>query len=185
MAGLPHFTNSKASTGNYEPFYQNLFEVTILPPTTIAGGELILEHVRKIGGLTNEKMEALYEQKYKFATRSYAKSAPDSTTVDLAIDFSLNLNEANELYVYKTLRDWNRLIYNPLTGEQGLKKDYVGTIVVSNYNRAGDIFWQRTFYGCFPFGSELAAAAELNYDTAEGAELSMTWRADWWSEDMV
>ena len=103
----------------------------------------------------------------------------------MAIGFSLNLNDANELYVYKTLRDWNRIIYNNLTGEQGLKKDYVGTIVVSNYNRAGDIFWQRTFYGCFPTGSEMAAAAELNYDTAEPAELEMTWRADWWSEDMV
>jgi hypothetical protein len=185
MAGLPHFTNSKAATKYFEPFYQNLFEVSILPPSTIAGGEILLEHVRKIGGLTNEKMEAVVEQKYKFATRSYAKSAPDSTTVDLAIGFSLNLNDANELYVYKTLRDWNRLIYNPLTGEQGLKKDYVGTIVVSNYNRAGDIFWQRTFYGCFPTGSEMAAAAELNYDTAEPAELEMTWRADYWTEDMV
>ena len=185
MAGLPHFTNSIASTKYYEPFYANLFEVSILPPSTIAGGEMLLEHVKKIGGLTNEKMEGIVEQKYKFATRSFAKSMPDSTVVDLAIGFTLNLNDANELYIYKTLRDWNRLIWNPLTGEQGLKKDYVGTIVVSNYNRAGDIFWQRTFYGCFPTGAELAAAAELAYESAEPATLSMVWRSDWWSEDMV
>ena len=185
MAGLPHFTNSKASVGYFEPFYANLFEVSIIPPDTIAGGEMLLEHVSKIGGLTNEKMEGVAEQKYKFATRSFAKSMPDSTTVDLAVDFTLNLNDANELYIYKTLRDWSRLIWNPLTGEQGLKKDYVGTIVVSNYNRAGDIFWQRTFYGCFPTGAELAAAAELAYESAEPATLSMVWRSDWWSEDMV
>jgi hypothetical protein len=185
MAGLPHFNNSVASTKYYEPFYTNLFEVSIIPPSTIAGSEMLLEHVSKIGGLNNEKMEAVTEQKYKFATRSFAKSMPDSTTVDLAIDFSLNLNDANELYIYKTLRDWSRLIWNPLTGEQGLKSQYVGTIVVSNYNRAGDIFWQRTFNGCFPFGAELAAGAELAYETGDPATLSMTWRADWWSEDMV
>ena len=45
MPGLPHFTNSKAATKYYEPFYQNLFEVSILPPPTIAGGEILLEHV--------------------------------------------------------------------------------------------------------------------------------------------
>jgi hypothetical protein len=185
MPGLPHFTNSLAATKYYEPFYQNLFEVSILPPPTVAGGEILLEHVRKIGGLTEQKMEATVEQKYKFAQRSYAKSAPDSTIVDLALGFSLNLNDANENYIYKTLRDWTRAIYNPLTGEQGLKKDYVGTIVVSNYNRAGDIFWQRTFYSCFPHGSEIGMAAELNYDTAEPAELEMTFRSDWFSEDMV
>lgn len=185
MAGLPHFTNSKAATKYYEPFYQNLFEVSILPPSTISGGEILLEHVRSIGGLATEKMQGVVEQKYKFATRSYASSQPESTTVDLAINFSLNLNEANELYVYKTLRDWNRLMYNSLTGEQGLKKDYVGTIVVSNYNRAGDIFWQRTFYGCFPTGDNLTPADELSYDSADPTELSMTWRSDYWTEDMV
>ena len=79
MPGLPHFTNSLAATKYYEPFYQNLFEVSILPPPTVAGGEILLEHVRKIGGLTEQKMEATVEQKYKFAQRSYAKSAPDST----------------------------------------------------------------------------------------------------------
>ena len=58
MPGLPHFTNSLAATKYYEPFYQNLFEVSILPPPTVAGGEILLEHVRKIGGLTEQKMEA-------------------------------------------------------------------------------------------------------------------------------
>ena len=69
MPGLPHFTNSLAATKYYEPFYQNLFEVSILPPATIAGGEILLEQVKKIGGLTEQKMEATVEQKYKFAQR--------------------------------------------------------------------------------------------------------------------
>ena len=184
MAGLSHFLNSKAATKYYEPMYQNLFEVTILPPASISGGELLIEHVNKIGGLMQDKGSEVVEQKYKWATRSYASGVPTGTTVDLTVDFSVNLNDANELYVYKTLRDWFRLIYNPLTGEQGLKKDYVGTLVVTNYNRAGDIFWQRTFHDCFPTGD----IGELASDYSGGEKVDMPdikFRSDWWEENIV
>jgi hypothetical protein len=184
MAGLPHFLNSRASTKYYEPMYQNLFEVTVLPPATVSGGEILIEHVNKIAGLMQDKGSAIVEQKYKYATRSYADGVPTGTTVDLAVDFSLNLNDANELYVYKTIRDWWRLVWNPLTGEQGLKKDYVGTIIVTNYNRKGDIFWQRTFHDCMPSGDipELA----LGYDAGAPIEFAgLTWRCDWWEENIV
>lgn len=184
MAGLSHFLNSKAATKYYEPMYQNLFEVTILPPASVAGGELLIEHVTKIGGLTQDKGTEVIEQKYKFATRSYASGVPSSTTVDLSLGFTINLNDANELYVYKTLRDWARIIYNPLTGEQGLKKDYVGTIVVTNFNRKGDIFWQRTFHDAILKGDipELA----LDYGGGEALALDgITFRCDWWEENIV
>ena len=183
MAGLPHYNNSQASTNKYEPFYGSLFEVNIIPPPSISGGQILLEHVNSIGGLVSEPGQVAVEQKYKQATRSYASTTPDTTTVDLTVDFSLNLNDGNELYVYKTLRDWKRLGWNPLTGEQGLKKDYVGTLVVTNYNRAGDIFWERTFYEAFITGGlpELA----LGYETGDPLTLSVAWRADWWSDNMV
>ena len=51
MAGLPHYRNSKAAVNKYEPVYTNLFEVTILPPPGVSGGDILLEHVRSIGGL--------------------------------------------------------------------------------------------------------------------------------------
>ena len=107
----------------------------------------------------------------------------ETTTVDLAINFSLNLNEGNELYVYKKLRDWKRLIWNPLTGEQSLKKDYVGQIVVTNYNRAGDIFWIRTFHECW-IKTGLGEFA-MDYAATDALALDVTFRADWWSESMV
>ena len=40
MPGLPHYLNSKASSKWYEPYYNNLFEVSILPPTTVSGGSI-------------------------------------------------------------------------------------------------------------------------------------------------
>lgn len=183
MAGLPHFLNSKAATKWYEPFYQNLFEVTILPPATVTGGSILIEHVNKISGLLQDKGTDTIEQKYKFATRSYASGVPTATTNDLTVSFSLNLNDANELYVYKTIRDWFRLVYNPLTGEQGLKKDYIGTMIVTNFNRKGDIFWQRTFHDCIPKGD----LPELGLDYAGGDKVDMDvqFRSDWWEENIV
>lgn len=183
MAGLPHYTNSQAGSKRYEPVYPNLFEVNLLPPATVSGGAILLEHVNSISGLDNEKGQAAVEQKYKQATRSYADTNPEATTVDLTIQFSLNLNDGNELYAYKTLRDWKRLIYNPLTGEMGLKKDYVGTIIVTNFNRAGDIFWQRTFYEAFITGP--IPAIDLDITNGEPAVIDVAFRSDWWSEDMV
>jgi hypothetical protein len=183
MAGLPHYNNAEASSKKYEPFMGSLFEVNIIPPPSIGAGSFLLEHVNTISGLVTDPGQGVIEQKYKQATRSYADSQPESTVVDLSINFSMNLNEGNELYVYKKLRDWKRLIWNPLTGEQSLKKDYVGQIVVTNYNRAGDIFWIRTFHECF-----IAAGLEelaLDYSAAEAMPINATFRSDWWSESMV
>lgn len=183
MPGLPHYLNSKASTKYFEPYYTNLFEVNILPPPTVTGGSILLEHVNKISGLQQDRGSAPIEQKYKFATRTYASGVPTQTYTDLAIEFSLNLNDANELYVYKTLRNWWRLVYNPLTGEQGLKKDYVGTVVVTNFNRKGDIFWQRTFHSCTPTEDMPELAAD--YSSGDPVNMEVKWRSDWWEENIV
>jgi hypothetical protein len=85
--------------------------------------------------------------------------------------------------VYKTLRNWSRIIFNPLTGEQGLKKDYIGTIIVTNYNRKGDIFWQRTFHDCFPTG-DLPEFA-LDYQSSDALAMEVKFNSDWWEENIV
>ena len=183
MPGLPHYQNSKASSKWYEPFYQNLFEVTVIPPATVSGGSILLEHVNKISGLTQDRGSEAVQQAYKFAKRSYASGVIADTTNDLKIEFSLNLSDSNELYVYKTLRDWQRLVFNPLTGEQGLKKDYIGTIIVTNYNRKGDIFWQRTFHDCFITGD--LPEFGLDYGAGEVLALEVGFKSDWWEENIV
>tara|TARA_R100000908_G_scaffold64262_1_gene47524 strand:+ start:1038 stop:1592 length:555 start_codon:yes stop_codon:yes gene_type:complete len=180
---LPHFTQARASTQRYEPIQPNLFEVTVFTPNGDDTG-LILEHVRTIGGLNNlnPAVEAV-GQKYKFADRSYA-GMPSQTFVDLTMNFTLNLNDANENYIYNTFRNWYKLIYDPLTGEMTLKKDYVGSMIIVQYNRAGDIFRKVTIKDCFPTGQP-AWVDELNYETQDPAELSMTYRCDHWVDENV
>jgi len=179
---LPHYNQDQTSRKgrNFEPIQANLFEVTILPPAGVADAPLLLQHINKISGLELYKEIAAVEQKYKWATRSFA-GMPDGTAIDVSIDFSLNLNEANQAYVYKALRQWYNLRYDPNTGTMGLKKDYVGTIVIVQFNRAGDIYRTVTLEDC-QITSGLPLTAELSYETKDAASMEVVWRCDAWKE---
>ena len=180
---LPHFNKAKASKNLYEPVHQNLFEVTFLPPNGVSGADLLLEHVNTVGGLdgVNPAVEAI-GQKYKFSDRSYA-GMPGQTFIDVAINFSLNLNEANQMYIYKTLRDWYKKIYDPATGAMGLKKDYVGTLIIVMYDRQGNIHRKLTFLDCFPTGNP-ATMDGLDYSAADPIAMDMTWKSNNWIEEI-
>ncbi len=180
---LPHYTQSRASSQRYEPIQPNLFEVTVFSPLGDDTG-LLLEQVKTIGGLNNlnPAVDAI-GQKYKFADRSFA-SMPGQTFMDLTVNFSLNLNEANENYIYNTFRNWYKIIYDPLTGEMGLKKDYVGSMIIVQYNRAGDIFRKITCKDVFPTGQP-DFVDELSYETPDAVDLTMTYRCDHWVEENV
>lgn len=92
---LPHYSQDQTSRKgrNFEPVQQSLFEVTILPPAGVQGANLLLQQVNTISGITINKEIGTQEQKFKFVTRSFA-SQPDTTALDVAVNFSLNLNEA-------------------------------------------------------------------------------------------
>lgn len=181
---LPHYREDQTSKKNkhFEPVQSNLFEVSILPPDGVSGADLLLQHVNSISGLETLYREvSAVEQKYKFATRSYA-GMPDGTAHDITVNFSLNLNDSNQAYVYKTLREWYRKQYNPETGEMGLKKDYVGTLVIVQFNRAGDIYRKITLEDCFII-SALGFTGELSYEDATPAALEVQWRCDTFAEE--
>lgn len=182
---LPHYSQDQTSKKgrNFEPVQQSLFEVTILPPAGVQGANLLLQQVNSIGGLTINKEIGTQEQKFKFVTRSFA-SQPDSTALDITINFSLNLNEANQAYTYKTFRDWYRLIYNPETGEMGLKRDYVGTIIVTQFNRAGDIFRTVTLEDAF-ISSGLPFLEGGDYSDAAPQAMEIGFRVDNWKEELA
>ena len=175
---LPHYSQDQTSKAGrqFEPVQGNLFEVTILPPAGVSDAPLLLQHVNTIGGLELYKDAGTVEQKYKFSKRSYA-GMPDDTSLTVAINFSLNLNDANQAYLYKTMRQWYNLAYNPQTGEMGLKKDYTGTIVIVQFNRAGDIYRTITLEDCW-INSGLPFTNDLSYESPEAAALEVTWKCD-------
>ena len=187
MAGLPHYTNSQAAINLYEPVYLNQFEVIINPPAGVINpngqaGELILsQQIKSLSGLKVDIQPAApAEQFYKFATRRYAGGEPSTTDMDITMEFEVNLDDNNSMTVYKMLRQWSDLIYNPLTGAMGLKRDYVGSMVVSIFNKTGDVFRRIRIPVCFI--SSPITSMELSYDQAILYTISVNWKCDYWED---
>jgi hypothetical protein len=158
MAGLPHYTNSKASLNKFEPVYLNQFQVFITCPSVIpvpiglaGNGAILNEHVTSVNGIAVDKNPSELSQSFKFAKRYYSGAKPDRTTIDLGINFNVNLDENNSAYVYKILRQWSDLVYNPLTGAMGLKRDYAtGTIVINLFQKDGTVHKRMVFKDVWP-----------------------------------
>ena len=185
MAGLPHYRNSKASMETFEPVYLSQFEITIQPPAGVTDWALVMESVLKVSGVDVNKLPAVVEQKYKNATRSFAGGAAESTTCDVVIDFEVNLNDASSMYVYKALRKWCDLIYDPLTGRMGLKTAYTGGPMIINYfNKNGDIFRQIKFPVCFPTTPIPALESDFTSNDIYKIE-GFTLRCDYWEETIL
>ena len=183
MAGLPHYQNSLFGINKYEPVYLNQFEVLITPPGPVLGGQILVQQVTSLTGLEVDKTPAPIQQRYKFAVRNYAGAKPEQTIFDLSLSFTVNLNDANSMYVFKTLRQWTDLIYNPLTGAMGVKTDYTGTIVISIFNKQGDVFRRITCKDCFP--TTPLTVMELDYQAIDIYNVTMTWAVDYWDDQFL
>ena len=183
MAGLPHYQNSLFGINNYEPVYLNQFEVLVTPPALVWAGRSLVQQVTNLSGLEVDKTPAPIQQRYKFAVRNYSGAKPERTVFDLSLSFTVNLNDANSMYVFKTLRQWTDLIYNPLTGAMGVKRDYVGTMVISVFNKQGDVFRRITCKDCFP--TSPLSVMELDYQATDIYNVNMTWAVDYWDDQFL
>lgn len=155
--GLPHFKNSQAARNNWEPVFNAYFTVSLTPPAGIDNSQwdLVLENVKKIDGIDTSKFfPGAKDQKFKGASRSFVGGKVPTQTFDISLSFEVNLNDSNEMYVFNALRQWCDLVYNPMTGKMGLKKDYVGgPLIISQYNANGDVFRQITFQTVMPMSA--------------------------------
>lgn len=190
MAGLPHFSSSKASVNKFEPVFLNQFEVTISPPAGVisvqgnpGSGNILLEQVTNISGLQVDQSAGEITQQYKFAKRYYSGAAPQRTGLDVSISFEVNLDDNNSMYVFKTLRQWSDLIYNPITGAMGLKKDYTGNILINVFNKQGDIFRKINLRDCFLMTPITEMA--LNYTQTSIYKIDVQWAVDYFEDIFI
>lgn len=187
---LPHYRNSTVSMNKYEPLHPNLYKVVLNLPKKLQevhGSflEIMHEHINTIGGLqaVNPALDVV-EQKYQWATRSFA-GMPSTTAIDITMEFSLNLNDANQAYTYKILRDWYRLAYDPDTGYAGLKKDYVADVIeILQHNRTGEVYRRIKLYDVF-LTTAPEAMDSLDYSSADPFVASCTFRCDYYEEELA
>lgn len=184
----------------YEPVYENLFTVTIQLPRAVSellgsdeDEKLLLEGVRKVEGLDTQKVPNTVEQKYKFASRRFAASGPTETTLDLNLDFEINVRHQivdgaatqPSMYTLRILRMWDDLIYDPLTGTQGLKIEYVAPeMEVILHDKKGNPFWLWKCYHVFP--NKKFNPPTISYDSKEIYKVTGYGLAcDYWDEAML
>jgi len=189
MAGLPHFTNSKAAVNLYEPVFLNQFEVIIQPPPAVSnplgniGKTLLVENILSVSGLAVDKNPGIMEQRYKFSRRRYAAAALDDTGIKVAVEFETNLDDNNSNYVFNTLRQWSDLVYNPLTGAMGIKSVYANQtyMLISMFNKQGDVYRRIKLLNCFPV--EPIKPLDLDYTNGNQAyKIRMSFRADFFED---
>ena len=186
---LPHITNSEAGRNLYDPYHNCLFEVYFTLPKAIKDefGQdeaLLTEHVLKVSGLENlDKGPDVTTQKYQGTTRTYLKPKIDDTSAEIKVEFSLNLRNGTDNYIYKVFKAWKNLNYDLETGTIVLKKDYVADwmrIVIAN--RAGAIIKDVVFKDVMLKGN-IEGMGELDYENGEAVgPLGVTFASDWWKE---
>jgi hypothetical protein len=188
--GLSHFRNSRASQEMFEPVYLNMFTIQFQLPASIGvseeGSNLLLENVQKIGGLVSHKYPGTpMVQYYKWAARRFVGAKPDTTTMDLTIDFEVNIDHTPSVYIVKTLRKWCDLAYDPLTGRTGLKADYVAPwMLITMYDRGARPFWQWKCYDVFPMTP--MPEVPMDYQSTDNYKITgFTIAVDYWDETIV
>lgn len=173
---LPMTLNSRAGRDMEEVVSPMLYEVTFITPEGVLGSELLSEHVISVAGIQPIKGPEAVQQQFNTARRNYASDDVDNTQ-EFSITLNLNLNDNNQNYVYKTMQQWAMKIFNPFTGERGLKKDYVGTIIVTRTNRVGDVYWTKTVKQAWISGG--LPALDEDITSGDPQELEVNFIADY------
>jgi len=179
---LSHVKNSQAGRKNWEAHVDSLFKVTFIPPVGVTNSEILSEQVTTVFGWKVPGPEAV-QQVFMQAKRNSASTDIDNTQ-NIVITFELNLNDQFQNYVYNTLMDWRKKVYNPLTGEKGLKKDYTGTILVESFAADGTIYWTRRLKNVWPSG-DLNSIGQNDYQSSEPIKLEQNFIADWYEEETL
>ena len=87
------------------------------------------------------------------------------------------------MYVYKVFREWADLLYNPLTGAQGLKINYCGNMVINVFNKQGDVHRRITLKDVFI--ANRLKPMELSYLGTELYTLEVQFASDYFDDVFV
>lgn len=142
MSGFYSYDNSRASTNKDEPVFKGLFRTSWVLPNplkNIFGTELIIQNVKKVGGLDMEKLPELVEQNHTHVLRSYVGVAAELKW-DLEFEFEVNVDSVTKVaYPHNIFRAWSKIQYDINNGFTAPKKDYTGAVIIDFHDKEGTI----------------------------------------------
>ena len=190
---LPHIQNSTAGRNKFDPVHINIFEVRFSVPEALRAqfGKdevLLTEHVTKVSGALGaiNKGPGTGTQKFMGTDRSYIIPKMDSTRAEFSIEFTLNLRDDVDNYIYKLFRAWKSLGYDINTGARSLKREYCADWMdIAIANRRGDIFHELIFKDVMMNGDIGGSFGDLDYESGDAVTIEVPFVSDWWEETMA
>jgi hypothetical protein len=190
VSHLPHIKNTQAGNNFYDPMHSSIFEVYFTLPTalqsTFKDDEAILtEQVFSVSGLDAlQKTVSAGQQKFLGVDVSYLNPVLDNTFAELQIVFNLNIRNATDAYVLKVLKAWGKLGYDLSDGTRTLMADYVAdNLRIAEANRDGTVWRSYVFHKVMLTG--ITGIDELNYTNMDARQVTVSFRSDWWDEDLA
>ena len=189
--GLSHYTNDLAFFRKNEPLYQNQGTCIFgIPPAALAAikssetrAELVLlmaQSVRSIEDIKGIDPGKSVQQRFQFASSNYIGAKPDDTSGVLSIKFKINQKSDLSVPIENIIKAWANLGYDPMTGEQGLKKEYCGDLSIFFTNKRKNTYHQYDYPIIFPI--EEATARKLDMDADDLYELTVKFQYDYVNE---
>lgn len=189
VSHLPHIRNTEAGNQWYDPMHSSIFEVYFTLPNalqTFKDTEAILsEQVVSVSGLDAlQKTVAAGQQKFLGVDVSFLNPVLDNTYAELTIVLNLNIRNATDAYVLKVFKAWAKLGYDLSDGTRTLMADYCTDILrIAEANRDGTVWRSYVFHKVMLTG--MTGLDELNYTNNDARQLTVTFRADYWDEDLA
>lgn len=187
---LPHFVNlivnDNGGANPQEPFYTNLFEITIVLPTVLRNDYspvLLLQQANKLStGLALTEAATLKDQKFKFSTRAFL-TTPEKTHIEFSIGFNINVNTGGEVEVWNALKAWYDLYWNSNDGSQHYKRDMIGTVILNMHDKKGVVLRRITYYN-----TQIKAVTgwtDPDWSTGDIHKVDAAFVADYWRDEYL
>ena len=186
---LPHLMNTKAGSNRHDPMNRAVFEVSFSLPNAISGqyaqdAVTLTEQVTDVAGLDAlQKTVQAGSQKFFGVDVSFLNPSLDNTYAEVTVNFNLNIRSKSDAWVLRLFKDWERLGYDLADGTRTLKAGYVADVMrIAEANRDGTIYRAYVFHDTMI--TNVTGLDTLNYTDNEPAKLAVTFRSDFWDEDM-
>ena len=190
LTHLPHIRNVQSGINKYDPMHSAMYEVYFTLPEAIQSqfkdDEAVLtEQVTEVTGLDAlQKTVGAGQQKFMGVDVSFLNPTLDNTYAELTINLNLNIRNATDAFVLKVFKAWEKLGYDLSDGTRTLMADYcTDNLRIAEANRDGTIWRSYIFHKVMLTG--VTGLDSLNYTSNDARVLTVTFRADYWDEDLA